>query len=161
LTGTALDTDTSASDAYSASKARLRGLYEHEVRNGELTWLRPYYVVDPERGRPALVREALAAVTAGRSLGLRTPEDEHDFVHAADVACAALLTISAQLGGDVPVGAGRLRRVRDLATALGASWTSVPSDTARTPHHHAPANIARLAALGWSPTHTEELFAGG
>jgi nucleoside-diphosphate-sugar epimerase len=160
LTGTALDAQPTASDAYAASKARLRQLLEQEIEAGELTWLRPYYVVDPDRGRPALVREAVAAALSGRPLSLRTPHDEHDFVHAADVARAALLTISHELDGDVPVGAGRLRRVSDLVEALGATWTPEPSPGLGASHHHEPAAIARLAAEGWSPTDTEELFAG-
>jgi nucleoside-diphosphate-sugar epimerase len=160
LTGTALDAQPTASDAYVASKVRLRALLEQDIQAGDLTWLRPYYVVDPDRGRPALVREAVAAASSGRSLHLRTPHDEHDFVHAADVARAALLTITQRLGGDVPVGAGRLRRVCDLVEALGANWTAEPGPIPGTAHHHEPAPIARLASHGWSPTDTEEMFAG-
>jgi nucleoside-diphosphate-sugar epimerase len=160
LTGTALDAQSTAADAYVASKVRLRELLEQDIQAGDLTWLRPYYVVDPDRGRPALVREAVAAATSGRSLLLRTPHDEHDFVHAADVARAVLLTITRRLEGDVPVGAGRLRRVSDLVEALGATWTAEPGFIRGSAHHHEPAPIARLASHGWSPTDTEELFAG-
>jgi nucleoside-diphosphate-sugar epimerase len=160
MTGTALDTMRTPSDAYSASKVQLRRLLRRSIEDGQLTWLRPYYVFDPERGRPALVREAVTAASAGRALTLRTPFDRHDFVHAADVARAALLAIGAQLAGDVPVGSGRLRRVSDLVEALGASWLPAHAPPGGAPHTHEPADIHRLAGHGWSATHTEELFAG-
>ena len=159
LTGTSLD-DQPAGDAYSASKARLRAAVAEDIREDGVAWLRPYYVVDPARGRPALVRDANDAIAAGRPVELRTPDDEHDFIHAADVAVAALAVVRSGIGGEVPVGSGTLRPVRDLVRALGATWRQADPQVTTGPHHHEPADTRRLADLGWSATNTEELFSG-
>lgn len=158
LTGTALDDRPSGGDVYSASKIRLRAEVADDVREGRVAWLRPYYVVDPARGRPALVRDATEAMSAGRPVELRTPDDEHDFVHAADVGAAALTVVRSGIGGEFPVGSGRLRPVRDLVRALGATWRQSEPSTRAGTHHHEPADTHRLADLGWSATNTEELF---
>ena len=60
--------------------------------------------------------------------------------------------------GEVHVGSGRLRRVSDLVAALGAEWLRSEPAANAGPHHHQPADTTRLAELGWSATHTEELF---
>lgn len=157
--GTALDTEPLPSDAYSASKVRLRGLLEPAIQSGEIAWVRPYYVFDPDRRRPALVAQAVAA-ESGEDLVLRTPLSRHDFVHAADVARAVVLAVRERLTGEIPVGSGRLRTVSELVAALGAGWVRDQSAGQVADHHHQPADIERLVALGWSPTSTEELFAG-
>jgi nucleoside-diphosphate-sugar epimerase len=159
-TGTPLDLGGAATDAYSSAKLELWRQLEPAVRAGEITWLRPYYVVDPDRRRPVLVEQALRARESGGSLVLRTPDSRHDFIHASDVGRAVVTALRHRLFGEVPIGSGQLRRVRDLVTALGVSWSSDPggSDTA-PPQHHEAADIRHLLELGWSPVSTQKLFA--
>ncbi len=125
-TGTSLDRTVAPADAYAASKVRLWRELAPAVAAGELAWVRPYYVIDPARRRPALVDHALAAREAGRPVVLRTPESEHDFIHAADVASAIIVAVRAGLRGELAVGSGRLRRVRELVDALGIAWEASP-----------------------------------
>jgi len=165
-TGTPLDSGCGSTDAYSAAKARLRGELQPAVDAGAITWLRPYYVVDPGRRRPALVDEALAARATGARMSLRSPDAAHDFVHASDVGAAIVLAIREDLRGEVPIGSGRLRRVCDLVSALGVAWHPEPQNPltqgpAPTPQHHEAADIGRLRQHGFEPSATEEMFDGG
>jgi nucleoside-diphosphate-sugar epimerase len=159
-TGTSLDRTTAPSDAYAASKVRLWRELEPEVAAGALTWVRPYYVFDPDRRRPALIDHALAAQAAGSPVVLRTPDSEHDFVHAADVGRAIVATVRHGLRGEVPVGSGRLRRVCDLVAALGVEWAAADDrETSTAGHVGEVADTRRLRELGWTPARTDELFA--
>lgn len=157
-TGTALDT-VDPTDEYTASKVRLRSALERRIAAGEMSWLRPYYVVDPDRRRPELVAQAMDARDAGRAVMLQTPESAHDFVHAADVGRAIILAVRRRLAGEVPIGSGRLRRVRDLAEAIGVPWRPAKGRAVPTRHGHEAAEIALLREQGWSPERTEEMFA--
>jgi nucleoside-diphosphate-sugar epimerase len=157
-TGTSLD-DTEPADAYSASKVRLRGELEPGIATGDLTWLRPYYVIDPEHRRPALIEQALSARDAGVPVALRTPDSEHDFIHAADVGSAIVSSVRHHLRGELPIGSGRLRRVSELVEALGIPWVSGGASAAHGAGHlNDVADNRRLRALGWAPAHTVELF---
>jgi nucleoside-diphosphate-sugar epimerase len=161
-TGTPLDLESEATDAYSSAKRDLWRLLQPAVDSGEITWLRPYYVVDPDRRRPALVGQAFAARDSGGSLVLRTPDSQHDFIHASDVGRAVVMALRSRLLGEISIGSGQLRRVCDLVAALGVSWSPDPSHPASAPptQHHEAADIRRLLDLGWSPIRTKEMFNG-
>lgn len=160
-TGTPLDTATEAADAYSAAKVSLRRALQGAVDAGSCTWLRPFYVVDPQLRRPELVDHAVAARDAGRRMVLRTPGSQHDFIHARDVGTAVVATLRHGLRGEVPIGSGRLRRVSELVTALGVPWAAAPVADSTAPQHHDAADVSRLREHGWSPAHTKEMFHGG
>ena len=158
LTGTIVDDTVGAADAYTRSKADLRTRTADAVSAGTIGWLRPAYVFDEQRGRPALVEQARAAATTGEVLHLRSPEAAHDFVHAEDVGRAVALAVTQGCRGYLPVGSGRLRRVADLVDRLGASWDAVPQPG---PEAHAARadDISWLTERGWTPTRTKEFFA--
>jgi nucleoside-diphosphate-sugar epimerase len=160
-TGTPLDRAVDSPDAYSSAKARLWHELRTAIDEGVIGWLRPYYVFDEELRRPALLAHALAARDQGTRVALRTPGSEHDFIHAADVGSAVVLAARHRLAGELPIGSGRLRRVCDLVSALGIAWTAEqrPDDGAR-PQLHDVADTRRLRELGWTPSRTDELFAG-
>lgn len=155
-TGTAVDTGEPA-DAYSAAKGALRRALERDIARQDVTWLRPFYVVDPDRGRPDLVAQAVAAANSGEPLTLRTPRSAHDFVHAADVGRGIMTAVTHTLLGEVEIGSGTARPVHQLVEALGVAWRP-GSDPGTGTHHHHVADTARLRARGWHPTRTEELF---
>jgi nucleoside-diphosphate-sugar epimerase len=160
-TGTPLDREPSGADAYSVAKSALWQALSPAVADGRVGWLRPFYVIDPDRRRPALVEQALAARAEQRPLTLLTPESRHDFVHVSDVATAVCTAATHRLVGETEIGSGRLRAVRELVEALGVSWQAgAPPADSTPPHVHVAANVARLVDLGWSPTTTEELFPG-
>jgi nucleoside-diphosphate-sugar epimerase len=158
-TGTPLDDAREPSDEYSRSKASLRKHLQPAIDAGACTWLRPFYVVDPDRGRPELVQQAFDARESGTSLVLRTPESQHDFIHASDVGRAVVAAVQHRLRGEVSIGSGELRRVRDLVTALGVSWSPDPNRVASSRlQRHEAADVGRLLEVGWSPICTTELF---
>jgi nucleoside-diphosphate-sugar epimerase len=160
-TGTPVDGALDSPDAYSSAKARLWHELRPAVDEGRIGWLRPYYVFDEERRRPALLAHALAAHEQGVPVVLRTPESEHDFIHASDVGRAVVLAAQHRLAGELPIGSGHLRRVCDLVGALGIAWTVEGSTGDGTrPQLHDAADSHRLRELGWVPTRTDELFAG-
>jgi nucleoside-diphosphate-sugar epimerase len=161
-TGTPLDTAVEPGDAYSAAKGQLRRALQGAIDSGACTWLRPFYVVDPQRRRPELVDQTVAAREAEQTVVLRTPASRHDFIHARDVGTAVVETVRHGLRGEVPIGSGRLRQVGELVTALGVSWSPDPAHVDKVPpQHHQAAEIGRLLALGWSPIRTTELFTRG
>lgn len=156
-TGTGLDRST-PTDAYSAAKAALRERLAPGVASGEVTWLRPYYVVDPDVRRPELLAHVLRARDAEDPVVLRTPDSAHDFIHASDVGSAIALAVRTSLTGEVDIGSGRLRTVRSLVEALGVPWQAAGTPPDLGAHHHEAADTAVLRRRGWFPQTTEELF---
>jgi nucleoside-diphosphate-sugar epimerase len=163
-TGTAVDDVLDATDAYTKAKAQLRVELAARIDAGTCSWVRPFYVFDPHRGRPALVADALRARNSGARLLLRTPSSRHDFVHAEDVAAAIRTVVRHRLAGEVPVGSGQLRQVSDLVAALGVVWNPPPGTPPPEPipsspsQRHEAADIRRLRDHGWTPQKTRELF---
>lgn len=155
-TGTGLD-DATAVDDYTAAKRRLREALAEDIDAARITWLRPFYVVDPDRGRPELVGHALRARASDEPVVLRTPHAAHDFVHAADAGRAVGVIIERRLAGSIDIGCGRLRTVHELVEALGVPWRA-GAPPAHAPHVHTAADIAVLRAAAWIPARTEELF---
>lgn len=162
LTGTAVDDATEAPDAYTRSKAALKARLAPLIEQSAIGWLRPYYVFDEVRRRPALVDLATTAREHGETLHLRSPHQHHDFVHASDVGRAIVATVSHGLTGEVPIGSGRQRSVADLVARVGATWSADEGEQDPPPTHSGDAaDTTRLAALGWAPTRTEEFFTHG
>ncbi|MCF6376999.1 NAD(P)-dependent oxidoreductase [Nocardioides KLBMP 9356] len=162
LTGTAVDDATDAQDAYTRSKARLRTALAPLVEESAIGWLRPFYVFDEARRRPALVDLATGARDRGETLHLRSPHQHHDFVHASDVGRAVVAAVSRGLTGEVQIGSGTLRSVSDLVARVGAAWSADEADQDPPPtHSDHTADTTRLAALGWAPTRTEGFFTQG
>lgn len=162
LTGSVVDgvvpTSFDVADEYTAHKTALRRDLEGAIGSGTLGWLRPTYVFDDVRERPALVAQAMSAAASGVPVELRTPDERHDYVHVVDVARAVVLAVTSGLLGLRPIGAGRTRAVSELVEALGAQWTAAPSQVAER-HSDEAADIGWLLEQGWRPLHTEALFA--
>jgi nucleoside-diphosphate-sugar epimerase len=165
LTGTVVDDFERAVDdgvdAYARSKARLRRIVSADIDAEEIGWLRPYYVVDETRRRPALVDESLRSAQRGEPVALHSPGAVHDFVHASDVGAAVVCAVTSGLKGYLPIGSGRLRRVCDLVIALGARWEVAAVPSPMTAHDETAADTRWLTDHGWTPTRTQELFGDG
>lgn len=157
-TGTSVDNEASP-DAYAAAKGQLWERLKFDVIAEQITWLRPYYVIDPDRRRPALVDAALGAREVGREVALRTPRALHDFVHAADVGRGVLIAIRHGLRGELPLGSGKLRAVSDVVEALNVRWSGSQRGHLPATQHHGAADMHRLRSCGWLPRMTEEFFA--
>lgn len=147
-------------DPYTAAKSALRADLSAAIDAGDVTWLRPHYVFDPDEPSPAVLRDAVAARAAGRPVVLTTPAATHDFVHAADVGRAVVASVVHGLTGLVDIGSGRLRTVQALVEASGATWTTSVQPTGPA-QGSGPADVAALLATGWLPSETEGYFAHG
>lgn len=161
LTGSVVDDEVEVDprDRYTRAKAELRRQCSEAIEAGRVGWLRPYYVFDEERRRPALVAETLAARARGEAVRLRSWDQAHDFVHASDVGAAIARSLEHELVGEVHIGSGIARRVADVVKALGATWMPAEvSDNEPATRPALTADIARLTELGWTPQRTEEFF---
>ena len=145
-------------DLYATAKHTIRQRLAADIDAGRITWIQPFYVFDPEAGRPALVADAIRARDSGTLVALRSPYSEHDFVHARDVGTAIVASVRAGLVGQIPVGSGRLHRVCDVASALGATWKESAGSSTTVSHAERAADTGKLRAAGWRPTSTEEFF---
>jgi nucleoside-diphosphate-sugar epimerase len=162
LTGTVVDDEVDATDAYTRAKVRLKESLLPSIEQGAVGWLRPFYVFDEVRRRPAVVDLARAARDRGEAIHLRSPHQAHDFVHASDVGRAVVAAVAHGLTGEVQIGSGRLHTVAELVTRLGADWSADEDPAAPAPTHtDETADITRLIRTGWAPTRTEELFDHG
>jgi nucleoside-diphosphate-sugar epimerase len=159
-TGTLLDETTSATDAYSYAKAKLRVLLDEAISSRVITWLRPHYVIDLERQRPSLIAEALRARSSNSCLSLRSPESQHDFIVASDVGRAIVEVVRHGLRGVVQIGSGELRKVQDLVAVLGVPWIQDTDSVDFAAQSEEAADIERLREIGWSPLRTDEFFGG-
>lgn len=158
-TGSVVDQPGMAPDLYSRSKQHLRALMADAIRSGDVGWLRPFYIFDPEIGRPAVLSAAIAARSEGRPVELNAPAARHDFVHASDVGAAIVAVVSHRMMGSLDIGSGRLRSVAQLVESCGAAWRpGMGAAAAAVQHDDSVARIDRLEAVGWQPRATDEFF---
>jgi nucleoside-diphosphate-sugar epimerase len=159
-TGTSLDDVANSSDSYSRSKHQLRRELNESIVAGRMTWIQPFYVIDVDWRRPALVAESLAARDLGSPVSLRDPESTHDFVLGSDVGRAIVNIVQFNLRGVVPIGSGESRPVREVVEMLGTTWVQAmtSADPIERPQNHAAADIAPLRRINWSPDLTTSFF---
>lgn len=155
-TGTVVD-EGHPTDPYAIAKQELRTRLEPAIADGTIAWLRPFYVFDPEAGRPALVEASRAAAAAGGAVELRSAGSFHDFIHAADVGTAVVAALAHGLTGRIDIGSGQQRSVREMATACGARV----ADLDRQPDRDSSgvADTSLLRSTGWTPARTDQFFA--
>lgn len=160
VTGTGADDDPTDPDRYVAAKHQLRRDLAEWVVKGQIGWLRPFHVFDPEAARPKLLADVRDSVLSGEPLWLQSPEARHDFVHAADVGAAITQVVQYDLRGFVDIGTGTLTSVGDFVNCLGARWRAAREHPGAEHHGHAEpvADTSRLRATGWRPHRTEEFL---
>lgn len=154
--GTVVD-DQAGDDPYTESKHGLRTDVAELIDDRRITWLRPFYVFDPDVPSPAVLREAIAARDDGRPAVLQSPGARHDFIHAADVGAAVVTAVRHGLRGAIDIGSGDLHRVSDLVKAVGGTWTDDPAAPSVT-HADSVADATVLRDAGWMPVHTQRFF---
>lgn len=143
---------------YSTAKSTLRAFAESWIeRDAQITWVRPQYVVSIEDARPSVVRSFLLS-DAASPFKLRTPFKALDFIEVRDVATALQIIINEALVGQVYVGSGRLRTVRELLSAVSAERDGSKFVPPSAYPVNAPETPTVLRAHGWIPVHTESLF---
>lgn len=158
--GTGLEYAGSRTDAYTQSKIRLRESLERFGPSLDLTWLRVFWVLAPQAGRPRVLGQFLEAKQLGAEFRLREADRRLDFIHLDDVASAMQCVLRNQLKGDLDVGSGSLRSVQQLLHP--GEKSRVARDTSLRRIAHDPesraADISQLMARGWVPDRTADYF---
>ena len=163
LTGSALD-DAAAvqvESAYGKAKSELRNRVAPLITRGEITWLRPHYVISLAERRPNILRDFLNS-NPSSPFRPATPDASHDFIDVHDVGSAIATVVDEDLTGLIEIGSGRLRTVDEVLVALGRHCGIQYSGTSPPPGRPARkgADVERLLMTGWRPMQTENLFAG-
>ncbi len=160
-TGSAVDAkdDKTSATPYACAKRELRSVVEASQELGNVTLLRPQYIVSIEDERPRVVREYLRS-RSKETFELSNPSVELDFIHVSDVASGIKVVIDNGVMGTVDLGSGSLHKVSELISAVeisrsGRSINTVPiNPSSRTSATRSEA----LIGLGWTPIHTHKLF---
>lgn len=161
LTGSALDDATAQQEetAYGRAKIELRSRLAPLISQGELTWLRPHYVISVADQRPNILRDFINA-DPSTPFYARTPAAFHDFIEVRDVGSAIAAVVEYDLRGLIEIGSGTLRSVDEVLAAVGRQ-RGLDYSSAGLPTYEPPrqgADITRLLSTGWHPRATEALF---
>jgi dTDP-6-deoxy-L-talose 4-dehydrogenase (NAD+) len=144
---------------YSYSRAKIKTLENLKIAAKESdaawTWFRVFNAYGEGEARSRMISATLAALGAGASALIRTPDSVRDFIHVSDVVHGMLLAIETGLHGAVNIGTGCGTRVFDLAL-LAADACGAPRSLVQRaePLDHdtmpvAIADAAKLRSTGW------------
>lgn len=155
-TGSVIELEAEPADAYARAKIAAWKAVQGRVNQGQLTWLRPYFVFDPHSGSPAVLAEVQRAVAAREVPVLTTPTATHDFIHARDVGTAIRTVIEGNLRGLIPIAYGHEHSVAQLVAGVGVPGMGERCGRAET--GRPVPGLSRLIEKGWYPRWTEEFF---
>lgn len=143
---------------YSEAKLALCRWLEAEARWPRTwTWLRIFYPYGPGEHPRRLPSLLMRQLSAGQTVGLRTPDSVKDYVFIDDLAVAMWVCLESGLTGPVNLGSGQGVRIRDLARriacVIGANVSLVENaDPSQIdPRPTQVADMDRLVAVGWRP----------
>lgn len=144
---------------FAAHKNALREIGQSLLQGSdcELVWARIFFVYGLRQRPTSLIPTAIRAMKQGDAPRIATPDVINDFVHVQDVASALrCLVDQEQASGIYNIGSGRPASVAEVVNAIAVE-TGHPLPYPRTGHSMAAgfwADIQRMGALGWTPTHT-------
>lgn len=158
------------SSPYAASKAAAEMAVHASVRLGlRATILRPSNAYGPRQARDKLIPVAVDRLSRGMPVPLYDGGWQvRQWVHAADIARAALKTIDLQAEGTFNVGGPSLLRNADLVARLAEAGGALPLPASAStlidtvpdrPGHDAAYAVSSSKAkreLGWEPTRSIE-----
>jgi nucleoside-diphosphate-sugar epimerase len=153
--GSGVELEDHPQDAYSASKRETFLQLENLIFQEKMIWVRLGYVFDQASESPGLIKEICTARRENRTPLIRSLNAKHDFVHVKDVAQALIIIIRNRENGLFEIGCGKTHSVRQVAEALGFSFTAVEE---KTDSNHSSINITRLTQIGYAATYTNEFF---
>jgi len=160
-TGSAVDAKDDKTNAtpYARAKRELRSVVEASQDLGNVTLLRPQYIVSIEDERPRVVREYLRSKSK-ETFELSNPSVELDFIHVSDVASGIKVVIDNGATGTVDIGSGSLHKVSELISAveISRSGRAIDTDPIKRSPRTSTARAEALRGLGWTPIHTHKLF---
>jgi len=157
------DSPTRPRTMYAAAKLAFQLVLERLAASGSMrhAWARLFYLYGPMEDERRLVPSLINAVMRGERMPLTT-EQVRDYLHVADVAGAVHAIAASAIEGVVNVGSGKPIAIADLARRVGdaAGRPELVAVGARPNDPGEPmficADVTRLAATGWRPTHSLE-----
>lgn len=149
MTGSAAEYDSQPT-VYGEAKIRLRNRLNRLIVEGQLGWLRPWYVFDHYLW-PSYLREAREGNTP-----VLTEDRSLFFVDVLDVADGIVTAISNSLSGEIDIALGTPHKPSDLLRALELSF-SVEISSSAVSEIREP-NLLPLLGVGWRPHRTLALF---
>jgi nucleoside-diphosphate-sugar epimerase len=149
MTGSAAEYDSQPTK-YGEAKIRLRKHLNPFIDEGQLGWLRPWYVYDGNVW-PSYVREA-------REGGIPVLSDDRSlfFVDVRDVADGVVAAISNSLSGEIDIALGTSHKPSELLSALELPFR-VERSGLSVPENRVP-NLLPLSDVGWRAHRTISLF---
>jgi nucleoside-diphosphate-sugar epimerase len=156
-----LESNPRSSDAYPYVMAKLKaldGISAMAPHPDSFAWARIFFAYGPGEPSAKFLSSALQTFLLGGEFTLQRPEDIADYVHVDDVATAIQILASAAEFGVFNVGSGQPISIGQVAQL---AWEACGQKGKIVQRHQGEpvsrfADVGRLNALGWKPTHTLE-----
>lgn len=159
--GSIVDTqESSASNSnYVASKIELRSKVDNLLQFGNVTLIRPHYILSPSHLRPRIAQLAHDSLLTGAPFLPSSPDAFVDYVHVKDVASGIWMIMLNELDGVQDISSGTLRNPYEIASAMGRFLNLENQDKFVLNAKHVPGTVNRaLTSFGWVPKYTEDFF---
>jgi nucleoside-diphosphate-sugar epimerase len=159
LVGTGEDDHPPTSNDYATAKFQLKESLRDLITSGEVTWLRPFYIVSIIKRRPRIIRGILESESL--NFTIKSPQSTNDFVLVEDVASGIVKCLENDLPGEIDIGSGVLTSNLQIARIV-CKIENLPMPNIGTQRkvQGGVANLEPLEKTGWRPTFTE-LFLNG
>lgn len=159
LVGTSEDDHPPTSNKYATAKFKLKESLRDLIISGDVTWLRPFYIVSIIKRRPRIIRGILESESL--NFTIKSPQSTNDFVLVEDVASGILSCLENNAPGEVDIGSGiltsNLRLARIVCKIENLPMPNMGFQSTMQGH---VANLEYLEKIGWKPTYTK-LFLNG
>ena len=142
---------------YRSAKMAAFSYAKRVLPSQQLTWLRPHWIFSFEDRRPRLIAEWDRAMRRGDEFIPLQPDLALDFIAVEDVASALLLTLRAELVGEIDIASGYLTTIRTVLR-LAAGSEPQPSESGGSEWIKSGASISHLLDNSWVPEHTKRLL---
>lgn len=147
-------------DIYSKSKIETGlGLKKIGEAYGQQThWARVFQAFGPNEKSERYVPGLIANLRKGNEFSVRTPNNEMDWIHTADVASAIVFILANELNHFVDIGTGIGTTVKELSELICEEFdldSNLLDYLGQIPGHEKKAVVDRqsqLLSLGWQPT---------
>jgi nucleoside-diphosphate-sugar epimerase len=150
--GTVLDKENNQENIYQQTKFICRKIFESEIHNQVITWIRPYFVFNNSHWPDFIHSRQLVPV----EIEDNTPRD---FIHINDVVSALFAVIQNGITGEIDLGSGRLTSPSEVCRSLGKKYQLAKDSVAITETtFFSPAQLNPVLTAHWSPTTTKALF---
>ena len=153
--GSAVDHLPIHPNPYSLTKYLARMIFLEDIVDGQMSWVRPFYIFDESTWPHFLHRRE-----QGESSIIIHNDQPRDFIHLSDVTQGIEAIIREGIKGQIDLGCSELRRPSEICSALGIEY-EVVADDIQTSHLVSEAAVMNTELCRvWSPNVTRSLLKG-